>query len=314
MKPQSLQAAIATVDLDMLRSFVAIVESGSMTKAARLVYRTPAAVSLQIKKLEELLGVRLMERTSRATHLTSHGELLMNYARQLLSINQELFGQFNQSQPVQTLTFGLAEQFGVTDLPAVLSQFSKAYPHIRVEVVVGRSTEIMQKFLRKELDIGLVNLLTDSPPEYMQLVSKERLCWATVSGSSIAQQMPLKLSLAETGCAWRQLAVEALSKQGLDYTIAYTSDSYMGQVAAAKADLAIAAIPFSLLEAPLIEVDRAAGLPDIGIVPTYVLQHPAQRGVEDADGSLVAGSSEESLVDSYKTTLSNYIKRVFSRE
>lgn len=301
MKHQSLQAVIATVDLDMLRSFVAIVESGSMTKAARLVYRTPAAVSLQIKKLEELLGVRLMERTSRSTDLTVHGELLMSYARKLLSINQELIGRFNQSQPVQTLKFGLAEQFGVTDLPAVLSQFSKAYPHIRVAVVVGRSTEIRQKFERNEIDVGLVNLLIESPPDYMQLVSRERLCWVTVSGSAVAQQLPLKLSLAETGCSWRELAEEALSDSGLDYTIAYSSDSFMGQVAAVKADLAIAAIPFSLLDAPLIEVDKSVGLPPIGIVPTYVLQRPASNSPNNA------------ILASHTEILTDYVKRIFGK-
>ncbi|GGF79967.1 LysR family transcriptional regulator [Alteromonas lipolytica] len=264
--------ASPTVDLDLLRSFIAIAETGNMTNAAKVVFRTPAAISMQVKKLEAQLDKKLLERSSRAIVLTKDGETLLSYGRQLLSLNQTLMDAFIKPNLQGTVRLGLPEQFGATVLPAILAQFKRDFPHVDVDVLLGRSVDIKDKFDAASIDLGLIssNELSLQSPQ-VKFLRSEPMYWVSQKGSEIPAQRPLLLSLAEPGCSWRKLALEALDNARIPYRIAYTSDNFMGQLAAVDANLAIAAVPESLLKKRLVDISPINSLPPMGSVQSYLL-------------------------------------------
>ncbi|GGD58296.1 LysR substrate-binding domain-containing protein [Lacimicrobium alkaliphilum] len=265
-------AVLPTLDPDMLRSFVAIAETGSMTKAARIVFRTPAAISMQVKKLEEVLQRKLLERMSRSIALTPDGELLLRYSRQLLKLNEELVSQFLCPRLNGKVTLGMPEQYGTHELPAILSQFAKSHPSVQVDVVLGKSIEIKQRFENGEIDLALVSHnLHVTPDTILKTVRLEKLVWAVNKNSNVIHQSSLPLALAEHGCPWRTLALEALDEAGIDYRIAYSSENCTGQLAAVMADLAVAAVPESLVKPPLKKLGHTNRLPEIGNAQTSLM-------------------------------------------
>lgn len=271
-KTDSKVLGYPVVDSDMLRTFTAIAETGSMTKAAKMVFRTPAAVSMQVKKLEELLQCELLIRKSRAVELTLKGETLLRYSRQMLKLNDELVSQFLAPKLNGKVTVGLPEHFGTNELPHILSRFAKAHPSVEVDVIMANSIDLKGKFENGEVELALVSANSHAKAEQNHTTIRiERLVWAVLENSQILKQPQIPLALAEHGCWWRRLALQALDTAGVDYRIAYTSANSSGQLAAVRADLAVAAIPESLVSPPLVKIDSNDVLPEIGLAETALL-------------------------------------------
>lgn len=271
---QNAKWSIPVLDNDMLKTFVAIAESGSMTKAAKMVFRTPAAVSMQVKKLEDLLECKLFERKSRTTTLSSEGDILLRYARRILRLNHEVMQEFLTPKLDGSIKIGMPEHFGTQELPLILSQFAKTHPNVQVEVVMGKSIDILAKFEDKEIDLAVFSAnvnATDSGR--MQAIRTDKIVWAYLEGGSAITKRPIPLALAEQGCVWRELALKALDNKGTPYRLAYSSENCFGQLAAVKADLAVGAVPESLVSPPLKQVPENANLPDIGYAQTAMMSH-----------------------------------------
>ncbi|EPC01041.1 hypothetical protein L861_10740 [Litchfieldella anticariensis FP35 = DSM 16096] len=261
----SQPGTLPLLDTDVLRTFVAIAESGSFTRAARQVFRTPSALSMQIKRLEETLGHPLFVREARQVRLTPEGEMLLSYGRRLLKLNEEAVSQFLAPSLEGTVRFGTPDDVGTRILPGVLTQFARTHPAVQVDVVVGRSTEIRRRMEEGELDLVLVTAGNQGQEaEHGEIVHTEPLVWACREGGVAPRRSPLPVSLANHGCAWRAMALTALDRAGISYRIAYTSEHCAGQEAAMLADLAVAPFPLSLVRAPLRKVDREASLPPLG--------------------------------------------------
>ncbi|MEW9799747.1 LysR substrate-binding domain-containing protein [Alteromonas sp. CYL-A6] len=260
------------LDIDLLKTFNAIAETGSMAKAARMVFRTPAAVSMQIKKLEELLKCQLLSRKSKETKLTNEGETLIRYCRQILRLNDEAVRHFIKPKLTGKVTVGLPEQFGSYELPLILSHFAKTHPSVQVDVVMDQSSILLKKFEDEIIDIAMLSVNIDTKSEAsMKPVRLEKIVWAALDGGEAINKEPLPLALAEKGCNWRDLALKALDTQGRKYRLAYSSENCNGQLAAVRADLAIAAVPDTLVKPPLKKVPESFGLPTIGYAQTSLL-------------------------------------------
>ncbi|MDW5377510.1 LysR substrate-binding domain-containing protein [Halomonas sp. HP20-15] len=258
-------SALPLLDSDVLRSFVAIAESGSFTRAAHNVFRTPSALSMQIKRLEETLGQSLFVREARRVRLTPQGEVLLGYGRRLLRLNEEAVAHFIAPPLEGTVHFGSPDDVGSRILPRVLAQFARSHPGVQVEVVVGRSIELLERLDAGELDLALVTVGNQGlPAERGEVVFSEPLVWASLEGGVAIERTPLPLALANHGCAWRGMALGALDRAGIEYRVAYTSENCAGQEAALLADLAVAPLPPSLVRAPVRVVDAGVGLPPLG--------------------------------------------------
>lgn len=259
-----LNHPLPLLELDVLRTFVAIAETGSFTSAANAVFRTPSAVSMQIKKLEELLGCSVFERDARSVSLTADGELLLDYARRLLALNREAVSKFVMPDISGVVRLGSPDDFGERILPAVLRRFAQTHPSIAVDVVIDQSSNLRKRMANRQLDLTLLTCTDGMDETNVQVIFTEPIVWAGAKGGSAHLRKPLPLSIWEEGCAWRAGALKAMERDGRDYRIAYMSAHATGQRSAILSDLAIAPLPKSFLRDDLVELGVEDGLPEMG--------------------------------------------------
>ncbi|WP_445262142.1 LysR substrate-binding domain-containing protein [Pseudomonas sp. EA_35y_Pfl2_R111] len=278
--------ALPLLESDVLKTFVGIAESGSFTRTAAQVYRTTAAVSMQIKRLEETLGRALFVREARRVRLTPEGEMLLGYARRLLKLNEEAVAQFLAPALAGRVGFGSPTDLGSRVLPGVLSMFARSHPAVQVDVAVGRSADLIEKLDAGELDLILINAGNDGQDDSRgEIIYSEALVWAGRDGGLAVQYSPLPLALAYPGCAWRRTALDALDRFGLPYRIAYSCEQCAGQESAMIADLAVAPFPRSLVRPPLRRLGEEYGLPPLGEYHIKLLRGSNQG---DAPAALAA--------------------------
>jgi len=258
-------ASLPLLDTDTLRTFVAIAENGSFTRAAHQVFRTPSALSMQIKRLEDTLGQTLFVREARRVSLTPEGEVLLGYGRRLLKLNEEAVGRFLAPSLEGSVRLGTPDDVGTRVLPQVLTRFARSHPAVQVNVNAGRSIDLLKRLNDGDLDLALVTLgHSDLSAKRGEVVHTEPLVWAGRDGGVAVQRSPLPLSLANHGCAWREMALGALDKAEISYRVAYNSEHCAGQEAAMLADLAVAPFPASLVQPPLRVLGPENGLPALG--------------------------------------------------
>ena len=264
-KARPENASLPLLDTDTLRTFVAIAENGSFTRAAHQVFRTPSALSMQIKRLEETLGQSLFIREARRVSMTPEGEVLLGYGRRLLKLNEEAVGRFLAPSLEGSVRLGTPDDVGTRVLPQVLTRFARSHPAVQVNVNAGRSIDLLKRLDDGELDLALVTLgHSDLSAKRGEVVHTEPLVWAGRDGGVAVQRSPLPLSLANHGCAWREMALGALDKAEISYRVAYNSEHCAGQEAAMLADLAVAPFPASLVQPPLRVLGPENGLPALG--------------------------------------------------
>lgn len=253
------------LDNDLLRTFVAISDTGSFTRAAQRIHRTTSAVSMQVKRLEETLGRALFLREGRVVTLTPDGEALLSYGRRMLRINQEAMSRFLAPAVDGRVRFGAPDDFGTRFLPTILARFAAIYPTVEVDVVLAPSVSLMSQLDSGNLDLTLITAgSAEARPEQGVIVYTERLVWAGLNGGRAREEDPVRLALAGLGCPWRGTALAALDAAGKSYRIAYNSEHVQAQLAAVLADLAIAPLPYSYITSPIALVDPRCGLPELG--------------------------------------------------
>jgi len=229
-------------DLDLLKTFAAVVDCGGFTKAAERVHLTQSTVSQQIKKLELNIGSVLLRRdkSSGTVETTEAGELLLSYARRILATAAEAAEVMRKPSAPRTVRLGVPEDFAGRRLIDLLSGFSAASPHIRLDTVSGWSTE-----LRRQLDAGEIDLalIKREPGNGQCLASwKEKLVWVQCASRSLEAD-PVPLAVFPLGCIYRDRAIRAIEQSGRRWRIAYTSQGLMGVQAAVASGLGISLLP-----------------------------------------------------------------------
>jgi len=252
------------LDPDVLRSFVAIAETGSFTAAAARIYRTPSAVSMQIKRLEEQLGVSVFLRDARNVSLTQDGEVLLSYARRLIALNREAISRFVSSDVSGIVRIGSPSDYGEAVLPDVLKRFAKTHPAVAVDVVIDQSSNLVKRFESGHLDIALMSCVQDLEPGGGEVVFSDEIVWAGAKGGQAYLMDPLPLSMWEETCVWRKNAIEALERAGRSYRVAYMTSHSSGQKAAIKTDMAVAPMGRSFLFDDVQILGEECGLPSPG--------------------------------------------------
>ncbi|MEO9613091.1 MAG: LysR substrate-binding domain-containing protein [Nitratireductor sp.] len=258
-----LNHPLPLLELDVLRTFVAIAETGSFTMAASAVFRTPSAVSMQIKKLEETLGRAVFTRDARSVTLTNDGELLLGYARRLLAINREAVSKFIVPDITGVVRLGSPDDYGERVLPAVLRRFAETHPAIAVDVTIDQSVNLKRRMAERQLDIVIITCCAKTAPEEAEILLTEPVVWGGARGGSAHLREPLPVSLWEEGCIWRANALDALGAQGRNYRVAYMSAHTAGQRAAILADLAVAPLPRSFIGGDLVALGPKDGMPEL---------------------------------------------------
>ncbi|MEJ8472985.1 LysR family transcriptional regulator [Roseibium algae] len=263
------------IDMELYRTFLVIAETSSFSKAAELVGRTPSAISMQIKKLETLIGVSVFVREGRTVRLTSEGEALLGYARRILMLNEEAVSLFLSPDVEGEVRFGAPSDFGTRFLPTFLSRFARSHPGVNVDVHLDGSPQLHKVMKNGDLDLVLYTARPESDLiRQGEIVFTEPLVWVGLEGGVAYERDPLPLAVSTSGCPWRRTARIALDSAQKPYRISYTSFHSAGQEAALLADLAIAPFPSSIVEPPLQVLDERHDLPEIGNYHIIMQQRP----------------------------------------
>lgn len=255
------------LETDLMRSFAVISEFGSFSAAARRVNRTPSAISMQMKKLEDQLGRQLFVREGRKVRLTADGEMLLGYAHDMLRLNEAAVARFQVPALEGKVRFGAPDDFGTQYVPQILKRFAETHPMVEVQVVLATSSELLKRMDQGTLDLTLITSVPDGINDGIgEVLYVEKLVWVGLKGGTAHKRPVVPLSFAERGCCWRESALERLVASGVDYRIAYVSDTSPGQQAAILADLAVAPMPVSMVTTQFEVLCSRMGLPDL---PTY---------------------------------------------
>lgn len=250
---------VPDLDLDLLRGFVTVAERGGFTAAGVALGLTQSAISLKVKRLEEILGRRVLERGSRGVRLTREGETLLAYARRILALNDEAVRRMVAPPVAGRLRLGVADHFLPRNLAPVLARFSRAYPDVRLEVEVGRSHELRAAMAEGRLDLVL-GKRRDGETEGRPIFT-ETIVWAAAPEWSPPADRPLPIAMLPQGCMFRDRALAALARAGLAFEVVFTSASLPGVAAAAQAGLAATVLGRTGLPPGLVELP---GLPACG--------------------------------------------------
>jgi DNA-binding transcriptional LysR family regulator len=234
---QKNRTITTNLDIDFLRTLVSAEDLGGMNRAAEHVGRSQSAVSQQMRKLEEKLGQRLFRKQGRGLELTETGELLLNYARRMLALNDEAVTALQGAGLEGVVRFGLPSDFAETWLPAALGQFKRAHPLIRVEANVDRNSVLLDKLNKGQLDLAM--FFGDSLPQNAERLARLPMVWIRGSQRAWSPGEPVPLVLFEAPCVFRKAGIEALDAAGIPWRIAFTSPSLAGLWAAVDAGLGI---------------------------------------------------------------------------
>ena len=225
------------IDIALLRAFVAVVETGSVTSASRLLNRTQAAVSLQIKRLEELLGLQLFEREHRKLTLMPAGEQLLAGARRMLCINDDVWSTMTTPAFEGEVRIGVPNDIVLPFMPPVLKSFDQAWPRVQVTLICDSSPVLLKKVNDGKIDLTLTT--EQSGACHGEQILQDKLVWVGAANGEAHLRTPLPVSLGSSRCAFRPPVIAALTKAGLSWRTVCENHYMEPLIATVEADLAV---------------------------------------------------------------------------
>ena len=266
---------IANLDIDLLKTFIAIADQGSFTRAAAEVNKTQSAVSMQMRRLEDVLQRSLFVRDGRQNRLTHDGERLLDYARRIARLNDEAVVTFTRPELTGVIRLGTPDDNADRLLPRVLANFARTHPLVQVDVTCLGSADLADMTRQNQLDLAVITCSTSADAQ--QILRRERLVWVTSARHCAHEVEPLPVTLSHPGCIWRQMALDAIEQSGRDYRIAYASANSNAVAAAVSSGLAIAAIPEIVIRPDMRVLTPEEGFPQIGEFEIGLVRAPGEQ-------------------------------------
>lgn len=248
------------LDIQSLRSFLKVAELGSFTRAAQALSLTQPAISQQIRRLEDLLGVELFARDNRHVLLTLEGERLTGYAQQMVSVNDKVGSLFDTSRTQEFVTLGIPEYFSEEILQRVIPALALELPSVRIVVKVARSLLLAEAFSEGRIDIGL--MIDELPKVAGVPLHALSLMW--LGGECAAAPMDgqeVSLALFKAPCVFRRLAIRRLEESGIRWRCVYESEDLMSLRSAVQAGVGVTLLPWFAQVPGLKNVEALAHLP-----------------------------------------------------
>ena len=266
------------LDIDQLRTFLAVVETQSFTRAGDRVAKTQSAVSMQMKKLEEMVGRPLFTREGRGIAVSDDGIRLIPYARDIVERSAEALAAFDDTALRGQVHLGTADDYAERLLPAILAGFSQTHPLVEVSVNCEDSYQLGEV----DMAVGTHTEVARRP----ELIRTDRLLWVTSARHIVHTAKVVPLALGSPHCIWRMSALEALTRAGVEHRLRYASYSATVVGAAVLAGLAVAVLPESALRPGMRVLDshnRFPPLPDceIGLLHGHKEKTDASRALAD---------------------------------
>ncbi|MHB1302747.1 MAG: LysR substrate-binding domain-containing protein [Acidiphilium sp.] len=263
----------------MLRTFLCVAEERSFTRAAGRVGRTQSAVSMQMSKLEDILGERLFHRgRGERVELTEHGRYLLGRANDMLAINDQVWSRFQEPEISGEIRLGTPDDYALEFLPEILRRFSEAHPAVQISVLCADSEHLVEALNAGKLDLTLLSEGTEPPHGAATLLWRGRLAWVTSSTYDTHLRDPLPLAVASETCGWRRAAIRALEAADRRYRIVYSSASHIGTLVPVIAGLAVAVSVPTLMPAGIrLLAPGEAGLPPLPEYGIVLLRGASQN-------------------------------------
>lgn len=234
------------MDTALLKNFLVVARTKNFTKAAEKLFRSQSAISLQIAKLESLIGKPLLHRTKKSVGLTTDGEQLMAYAEQFLQIEQAMLDHFQQPTLTGKVSFGTPEDIATVYLPPILGDFLKTHTGIELNFNCEYTLDLIRGFDAGRYDLVLIKQDPLKPHPRSEEIWKEALVWVSSKESSLRHEI-IPLILSPAPCVYRERAITALNQRGLPWRIVYSTTSLSGTIAAVKAGLGMTVLPLKVV-------------------------------------------------------------------
>ncbi|QFR35208.1 LysR substrate-binding domain-containing protein [Ancylobacter sp. TS-1] len=248
------------LDIDQLRTFITIAETGSFTKAADVVHKTQSAVSMQMKRLEERVGKPIFARDGRASRLTDEGDRLLDYARRIVKLNMEAVASLASAELSGRVRLGVPDDYADRYLPEIMARFSATHPNVELTVVCDPSTDLIDRIDTGDLDLAIITDCEMVNRE-TEIIRREQLLWVGSSRHPVHLEDPVPLALGRQTCNWRQEAISMLQAAGRPFRILYTSSNSTAVSAAVLSGLAISVLPESGLRPGMRVLGPSDGFP-----------------------------------------------------
>ncbi|NIB39045.1 LysR family transcriptional regulator [Pseudomaricurvus alkylphenolicus] len=248
---------------DFLRSFVTVAQCGSYTQCAEQLGRTQPAISLQIRRLEEIVGEKLFARHGNQLSLTAAGRSLHGYGVKMLQLNDEAIAEFDNPQISGRVRVGIPSEFAVVLLPKIIRRFTVAYPKVALEVHCELSKDLLSDEQKNRFDLILA--LQEWPnPSQPGYIKTERLVWAGSARHSTESRQPLPLICAPAPCIYRKRALQALENCGVAAQVVYTIADLTGIQSAVDEGIGLTVLTSSTVPENLSILDSNDNLPELG--------------------------------------------------
>lgn len=258
------------LDSDLLRTFLAVAETANITRAGEVLGRTQSAVSVQIRKLEEILSAQLFHRRPRGMSLTEAGRILLPEARKILG-DLEHIGDLFATPLFGKVRVGVPDDYGTDVLQRVLATFAARHPNVEVFVRCGFSVGFPEAIRHNELDLALYNA---APPERAgEVLMCERTLWVASPDLNLGPAETVPLALFDRECWWHDAATQGLDQASRSYRVAYSSESAAGVRAAVTAGLAVGVLAESTIDPTLRILSEKEGFPELPPSALVLLRH-----------------------------------------
>jgi DNA-binding transcriptional LysR family regulator len=284
---------------ELLRTFLAVAQSLSFTRAAASLGLRQSTVSQHVRRLEEAVGRQLFVRDTRTVVLTADGEDLAGYAVEILAAHQRAETHFDGSAVAGRLRFGVTDDLALTALPQILRTFRQRNPRIDLELTVLQNEGLLRRIESGHLDVAFVKKSPDTPTlSTGQVVRRDRLVWVAAPGTRVEADDPVPLVVYQAPSLSRSVATQALQDAGRPSRIRCTVRGVNGVLAAVRAGLGIAVMARTLTPADLVEVPATARLPKLSHLDLVLLTNPRAPSAPAAalTSAIKAGASPTSSV------------------
>ena len=251
----------ALLDVDQLRTFIAIAETGSFTRAAEVVHKTQSAVSMQMKRLEERIERPIFARDGRASKLTEDGQRLLDYARRIVNLNMETMAAFSDAALSGRVRLGVPDDYADRYLPEIVARFSRGYPAVELTVICEPSVDLLERIDANEIDLAIVTNCESK--RAAETFRRERLLWVTSNRHATHTEERVPLALGRPTCSWRRSAIERMESVGRPFRVLYSSSNAGAVAAAVLAGLAISVLPESGLRPGMRVLTAGDGFPEL---------------------------------------------------
>ncbi|MGJ7606425.1 LysR substrate-binding domain-containing protein [Variovorax sp. LT1R20] len=246
------------LDPELLKTFVTVAGQRSFTRTAAQLNRTQSAVSMQVKRLEELLGTTLFARTTSQVALTPSGEALLGYAHRILALNDEALGRIRQHQNEGQVRLGIMDDYGTSVVPALLASFGQRYPRIHVHMETGLTAKMTERLGE---DFDLVIAMHPKGQGDGDFLRHEQAVWAAAPDHVVDGPGPLPVALYPSGCLFREWAMAALDKAHRPWRLAFVSHSSAAVEAVVAQGLAVSVFKAGTFPKGLRVLSKEDGMP-----------------------------------------------------